>query len=125
MISLTRSFATYQFRPYQHESSSSLIRKYMVYKFFTPEGVIRNSEKIIHSLYTILGKTITDSIVMGTWGKVFVGGKDEHEIEQEIAVINKSGIFPIIECPMEMIEGSKPSEVLRLLDYFQELCEVT
>jgi hypothetical protein len=111
MISLTRSFAATPYRPYQHETSSSLVRKYMVYKFFTPEGVIKHSESIIQSLYTFLGKTLTDSLVMGTWGKVFVGGKDEHEMEQEISLLNKSGVFPIIECPMDMIEGSNSSDV--------------
>jgi hypothetical protein len=51
---------------------------------------------------------------MGTWGKVFVGGRNEHEVELEIELLRKSGLNPIIECPMDLLEGKLYNDVKAL-----------
>jgi hypothetical protein len=51
---ISRAFGT-QLRPYMHEPTSDLFKKYMVYKFFTPEGLIKNSERLLNTMYTFIG----------------------------------------------------------------------
>lgn len=58
---ISRGFST-QLRPYMHEPTSDLFKKYMVYKFFTPEGLIKNSERLLNTMYTFIGTLLCREI---------------------------------------------------------------
>ena len=48
---------------------------------------------------------------MSTWGKVFCGGRNEQELEDQLTILRKSGQYPIVECPMDLVDHNYNPEV--------------
>lgn len=86
---------------FQSKSTFSLFRAYFVFQTCRIQTIVNNSEKLLRLSYSILGNTITDTILKKTYFAHFCAGEDEKEIIPVINDYERHGIGSILDFAAE------------------------
>jgi hypothetical protein len=96
-------------RVYQNYSTFKLLRLKSFFIICSFPVLIKNLGKIYSIMLKLLGSNITNNILKKTYGDIFVGGENTHELETSLIALKNEGLLTISDYAREFL--TKEEEV--------------
>lgn len=86
---------------YRFKSFGELVRHYLVFKLFSVDNLVKNSDKLLHWSQRVLGQRLFEWCMKKTVYGQFVGGESIPSLKPRVSRLSQAGINAILDYAVE------------------------
>ena len=107
-------------RPFRHDSTLTLIKKFLVYKLMGSNLFINYSLAGLNFSYRVFGMRLTNKVVQNTSGEIFTGGVTIEDIKNDTKRLAERNINTLVGYTNEGLVNPTKDELDKFTDFILE-----